>query len=479
MEVEADAAETATPEPTLLQPFSLQDEAALSTTMAEVGVNVTDQNATQQWMQAPVTNNRQVFELVRAYHQKVIRPEYFSLAAQLEVGLRNLNNNIFKVRQEVSWMASENRQAQKHAVGTQLLTTGWPQGMRPVDREYMIGWMIMNTPKAHTFCHERGNVTDFNAHEVKRYLNALSVDPVTVPAGGEFYSTMTLLTFKAFDIRSAVLEKFGGGTRSPLYQDDNTPVHNHHIKVAPCSPQWQRKLESPLRALLNCINSSSDHNSSHLTILWKSLTLMAPKQGSDYQEDITAWARLFYFEEEGEFRGRLEVVKELSDLLMSPPTETTTQEPNLWAEQWNKVMWGPQFELDQAEAQTMAAAKNAAILSGKGWQLGKGKRHWSNVAIHTNSYEPYPFPLKMVIVDKVYFSWDEMCDKFKVPEHKVGNYSIATVQGKPPAPVVEQLGAEASQAPIPPTTTPATGKGGQASKKGPAPKTGGKKGGRT
>ena len=42
---------------------------------------------------------------------------------------------------------------------------------------------------------------------------------------------------------------------------------------------------------------------------------------------------------------------------------------------------GSQLELDKAEAASFAQAKTQAGLSGKGAQLGKGKRHWSNVAI--------------------------------------------------------------------------------------------------
>ena len=439
MEVEQEHQER-DPDPSLLQPFTLQDQAALEITAAEIGVNIQDHNAVQQWLAAPVQNNRAVFDMMRAYHTKVIRPEYFSLVAQLEAGLRTLNNNIFSVRKELSWMAADNRQAQKHACGVQLLTTGWPQGMRPKDREYMLGWMIMQVPKIVEFLKERGNITDHNAHEVKIYLNIFSTDPVTVPAGGEFFSTVTLLTFKAFDLRTAFLERFGGGIGSPLYKDDNTPIHGHHIKVAPASPQWQRKLEAPLRVLLSYINSHADHHSqSKLTILWKTPTLLEPKQGDDFKEDIQAWARLFYYEEDGQFVGRLEVVKELMTIMESPPTETTTQEPNLWCEQWNKFMWGNQYELDQAEATAVLQAKASAGISGKGFQLGKGKRHWSNMAIHTYYYEPYPFNLTPISVEKIFFSWDEMCDKFRVPEQKVGNYAIATVQGKPPAPMVEEL----------------------------------------
>ena len=80
----------------------------------------------------------------------------------------------------------------------------------------------MQVPAAVTFLQERGNITDHNAGEVKRYLNVFAVDPVTVPAGGEFFSTMMLITFKAFDICAAFV---GGGAGCPLYKDDNAPVH--------------------------------------------------------------------------------------------------------------------------------------------------------------------------------------------------------------------------------------------------------------
>ena len=324
--------------------------------------------------------------------------------------------------------------------------------------------MLQQTPKVAAFVHDRGLVTDHNAREVKRYMNALTTEPTTVPAGNEFYSSMTLLTFKAFELRSDFLEKYGGPTGCPIYTDERTAVKGYHVKVAPCSPQWQRKLESPLRVLLACINSSPDHNStSRLTVLWKTLTLLEPVQGDDFKEDITAWARLFYFEEDGEFKGRLEICRDLEKILMSASTETTTPEPTLWAQKWNQVQWGAQYELDQAEAAAFAKARSEATPTGKGLQLGKAKRHWSNAAVHVNYYEPLPFPLQFIVVDHIYFSWDEMCDKFKKQEHKIGDYSIATCGGKPPAPVVSDLQSQAAAAEAAPKkgsqTTPPKSKG--------------------
>ena len=383
----------------------------------------------------------------------------YALVVQLETGLKTLNNSIFQVRRELSWMSADNRLSQKYACGVQLLTTGWPQGLGAVDREYLIGWILMNTPKVHTFCHERGYVTDFNQHEVKRYLGALATDPVTVPASGDFYSTMTLLTFRAFDLRSVVLEKFGGSTGCPVFTDERTQVKGHHIKIAPCSPQWQRKLESPLRVILACINSSPDHNSTmRIIVLWKTLTLLQPIEGQDFKDDIVAWARLFYFEDQGEFKGRLEITKDLEKILMSAPTETTTLETTLWSQKWNQIQWGAQYELDQAEAAAVSKAR-ADCPGGKGLQLGKGKRHWSSAATHTNYYEPFPFHLDFVVVDSIYFSWDEMCDKFQCQDKKVGDYSVATHQGAPPAKIVQELGAKGSTAAPSSTTTPAKGRG--------------------
>ena len=135
------------------------------------------------------------------------------------------------------------------------------------------------------------------------------------------------------------------------------------------------------------------------------------------------------------------MVQELRDILEGRPIDQNA------TEQWNKLLWGPHLKLDKAEAASFAQATTQAGLTGKGAQLGKGKRHWSNVAIYTNDYEPYPFELDMVVVEAVYFSWDEMCDKFKAEQHKIGDYGVATIQGKPPqAPIPAGQNAPAAKA---------------------------------
>ena len=87
-------------------------------------------------------------------------------------------------------------------------------------------------------------------------------------------------------------------TGIPLYVDEQTPQHGVHIRVSPCSPQWQRKLEAPIRVLLSCINSHPDFQTTppSIFVLWKTLALMAPTAQRGFQEDAIAWARLFYSE---------------------------------------------------------------------------------------------------------------------------------------------------------------------------------------
>ena len=100
----------------------------------------------------------------------------------------------------------------------------------------------------------------------------------------------------------------------PLYLDSTTRA-----------PQWQRKLEAPLRMVIAVINAHEDFRGQRLIILWKSLTVMAPTDSQDFNPDHTAFARLFYEEQGGAFKGRLEVSAEFARIMQSPATMLTPQ----------------------------------------------------------------------------------------------------------------------------------------------------------
>ena len=422
--------------PSLLQPFSFEDSTAVGLTAATHGVDINDQTAIKNGLAKPVQNNQQVFEMVRSYHRAVIRPEMYNLVLQLEAALKTVDESVFKARQELQWLSADNRLAQKHQAGLQVLTSGWPNYMKPEQRIFMVGWMLAQCPKIVDFLKFRGFISDQTAHEMPRYINALTQDHTTIPQQNDFFSTMTLLSFKSWDARQDFMAKFGGTAGTPLYSDESTPVHGKHIRVSPSSPQWQRKLELPLRIILSVINSHPDYTAggNKMTILRKTLTVMAPKDDDDFDQDAKAWARLFYFQDKGDFVGRLEVVPELARLMESPPTEVGEGSESLWTQTWNNMVWGAQYELDQADQTAARTALQESAMSGKGVAKGKGKKHWSNTVIWNSYYCPYPFNLTLVKVDEVAFVRDEYCDKKGKTAEKVGDYAISTFRGKPATP---------------------------------------------
>ena len=152
-----------------------------------------------------------------------------------------------------------------------------------------------------------------------------------------------------------------------------TGCSKHQQRSASSTPQWQRKLEAPLRVLLACVSSHPDYEGQKLIILWKTFTL---------------------------------VTQDMFKVMQSQAT-TAPSEESLWSEKWNQLLWGSQWEFDEAERQAFRAAKAAAQGSNKGASLGKGKKHWSNLLLHNSWHAPYPYQLDIIPVEAVAFAWDE------------------------------------------------------------------------
>ncbi|CAE7158910.1 unnamed protein product [Symbiodinium pilosum] len=351
--------------PTLVQPWSLQDHTASQLVAAEFGVDVNKQASVDEWLSAPVQTNKDVMAIVRNYHAKVIRPEMYHLVLQVETALGKLSDELFHTRQELAWMASDNRLQQKQHCALQIISSGWPQGMGPDGRAFMIGWMLQQVRKIRSFLEDRGHIDELSEDHTARWMNVFSVEPVTIPQGSEWWSGMTLLTFKSFDLRSAFLERFGG-------------------------------------------------------------------------------------------QGRLEITPPMKTAMAANPVNIDATEPDLWSECWNNIIWGTQYDLDQAEAAAFKEAKDHTAVSGKGINPGKTRRHWSNTLVHNDYYCPYPFPLDVCIVEQIAFCWDEYCQKVGKADECIGDLGVATFQGKPPLPTKEHEKKDASGdiAMGPPTTPP-------------------------
>ena len=210
-------------------------------------------------------------------------------------------------------------------------------GVAPNQRGYMIGWMLKQVEGIRNFCKDRGYVTAETREELGRYFNALTADPVTIPQR-DAWSPMTMVTFKAWAERQAFMERYAGQGGAPFYMNETTPRANVHIKASPCSPQWQRKLESPLRVVLSCINNHPDFSAAPASVfvLWKTLTIMQPSARREFQKN----ARLFYSGESGEFRGRLELHPDLMKICVDAPANVGAEEANLWSEQWSLTQMG-------------------------------------------------------------------------------------------------------------------------------------------
>ena len=430
-------------EPERVQPVTLDDHTAFQATASAAGVNINDPSQVEAYAQQQVKTVQDVFNVVRSYHTAVVRPEMRGMIKQLEYSIRKVEDSVFSCQRELQFMVTENRSTQKHASGLMLVTTGWPNELGPEKRVYMLGWMLSNTPEVVKHLQNMGllaNPCDHTALKPQFWFNILAQDPVTVPQSAGRYSGMTLLTFKAWEMRSAFLKQFGGQSGTPLYIDEATPQPNRHVRVSPCTPQWQRKLEMPLRVLIQALNNHPETTGKRLVILWKTLTIMAPTEDRDFSPDHTAWARLFYEQSGGSFKARLEVSREFASILTGPPQVPGKGEESFWSECWNNVIWGSQLEHDDAERAAYHTAKLEALSGGKGTSIGKGKRHWSNALLHNSTYSPYPFDLEFVAVDAVAFVWDEFCDKSGKESEKIGSYEMATYQGKPAAPAAGPSG---------------------------------------
>ena len=415
----------------LFQPIVIQEEAAAGLTAASAAeIDPQDVQAVKQYFSQAVASRAEVFQIVRGYHLGVIRPELYNLVVQVESVVQGLDDRLLRQQQDTSWLLQDSRQAQKQACGLQLLLSGFENKMTPNDRLYQIDWMLSQVAIVRNFVEMRGWAPD----KIDGYpcLNALSMDPVTPPASNG-HSGVTILHFKAWDVRQAFLDHFGGTSGTPLYWDPTTPVPNKHIRCSPSSPQFQRKLEAPLRVILQALNQDRANPNPQLTILWKTLTVMSPQSVRAFDPQAEACARLHYVQDScGTFTGRLEVTATLLDLLNQKTGESSAgEEQTVWQQCWFRTMFGNQLELDEADRMAVQQAVRSAKGTGKGIAGGKGSRHWTNQHIHFHGGNPFPLDLEILSVEQVAFCWDEYCDKFNKTAEKVGDYAASTYIGRP------------------------------------------------
>ena len=417
--------------PPLLNPMPIEEEAAYATTASHQGIDMNDEAAVQAWMGQPIRTRQEVLSTIRAYHVGVIRAEMYNIVAQVEQAITRVHDQVLRLQGNLDWMQSENRQSQKIASGLQCLLTGFPSDMDGEQRLFMINWMIGQMTEARTFLKHRGWTESDPNEPPYWWLNCLQQEPSTPPTSEGAFSSVSILLCKSWELRKAFLAEYGGTSGTPLWRD------SRHVRASPASPQYQRKLELPIRVLLEVINHADNLPSHQVVILWRTLTVMSPQTERTFDEAATACARLHYYEEGHVFQGLLEVDESLhAAMTETPPAAWNVEEPTLWEWAWNHVSFGVQHEMDLAEKALFREKAKSAKGDGKGISLGKGARHYSAPLVYSSDMDPYPIPLciRKVPDASIAYVWDDYCDKLKEGDQKCGDYKRATYRGRPGGP---------------------------------------------
>ena len=447
----------------LIQPFDVDQPTSYELTAIQAGVDARDQAQMQAWLQGPITTRQEVLETVRAYHTGVIRTEIQQMVMQVETVVKGLNDRILRQHDHLRWLTTESRMDQKKLCGVQVLLNGFDSKMGPEDRLFMISWMFEQVEYFRSYLKLRDyNTESPTANYV--FLNVLQSEPATPPSGGD-YSSITIITFKSWDLRSQFMQMFGGPTGTPLWKDNQTALKGKYVRATPCSPMFQRKMEVPIRVLLALINESEHLENRQVTILWKTLTIMQPQANRDFDPQAQAFARMHYFEEAGELKGFLEVVPELSKAMKATPPIGAT-EPNCWEHFWCRIVYGIQHEIDLADKDQFQKAMTSSQATGKGLLVGKGKRHWSSSAVYSSVDNPYPLDIAVKEVSPISFVWDEYCDKFGMSDQKVGSYDHSSFAGPPPGVSKAVSSATPPATAAAPATTTPPAKGGRGGGRG-------------
>ena len=415
----------------LLQVFEIEAAAAYELTAIQAGVDVQNKEKYQQWAQGQITTSQQVLDTIRAYHTGVIRTEMRQLVFQIEGVVKKLNDAVLRQHDNLRWLTTESRQEQKRVCALQVLLNGFDTQMPAEERLFMINWMFEQIDYFRSYLKLRGFNLE-NPESSYVFLNVLQGDPATPPSGAA-HSPITIITFKSWDLRQNFMQAFGGTLGTPLWRDNQTSVKGKFIRATPCSPQFQRKLEIPIRVLLSLINESEVLENSQVVVLWKTLTIMEPQASREFNPQARACARMHYYEQDGELRGYLETTPPVTKALLSKPPAGALEE-DCWEHHWTRVVYGIQHEIDLADKDQFNKAMVLSKGTGRGVPVGKGKRHWSSAAVYSSSDNPYPLQVHVQDTAEICYVWDEYCDKFQKHELKVGSYEQGTFQGPPTIP---------------------------------------------
>jgi hypothetical protein len=191
-----------------------------------------------------------------------------------------------------------------------------------------------------------------------------------------------VVTFTDFKVRRALCQHF---QNQELRYNFNDKV----LKVAlkPAAPRFQRKLEGVLRALLGVISRHPDSKGLTATVIWPTLTLLAPQEKVEWAQNHEAWATVKYEEDVTGLKVGVYVSQELHKL-MSHLEDPSKEGETLWYHEWYRQFWkGVQNDLDESE--------NIVAQS-----LPKFSKRWSEVMLGgASTKDGFPLPITITLCE--------------------------------------------------------------------------------
>ena len=154
---------------------------------------------------------------------QLIRPEVYHMIAPVENIIGKLDDRMLRLQDDMSWLASQNRAAQKRESGLIVLLTGFDPKMEPAARHDQINCMLGQIEDVKQFLFQR----QYSATDTLYYLSALETDPSTPPAGEGKWSTVTTILFRSWDLRKSFMAVYGGGKGTPLWKDGKASKGYH------------------------------------------------------------------------------------------------------------------------------------------------------------------------------------------------------------------------------------------------------------
>lgn len=377
---------------------------------ASQGVDINSQVQVESWLDQPLNTMRDLMPVLWKYHTDLVVAEVTYQCRHVTTMIEALSERTLELQEDLSWLKTQDRVTQKQRAQVMSVAAGFDRKMSPNDRVLQLEWMMFQVPDLVTHCQNQpffadrfgpGGADPVGSGAI--LFVCLATDPITVRAGKQ-WSPLTLLVWRAFELRQKFNLKYQGDAHNAPLWWGNTPVPQKHIKVSPSVPAFQRKLEAPLRVLLTVLNSSEQYKHNAITTLWPSLTVMTPQPAKEFDESHTALARLIITEAEGRCKATLYILFDAVTLLLAP---SESGDSTIWEAKWYEQFFGRQWQEDESEKQASAHMQDSAGLA-KGSSKGR-LNHWVNALTHTA--RPFPIPFSIVPVGYIPFEWDQYCRK--------------------------------------------------------------------